>query len=189
MLDVIDLVIPGVKILTPDRHEDDRGFFSEVYNMAAMEQAGIDDTFVQDNHSLSADVGTIRGLHFQIDPNPIAKLIRVTAGSILDVVVDLRHGSPTYGAHEAVELSAANWRQLYAPVGIAHGFCTLEADTEVTYKVTGYWSRESDRGVAWDDPALGIEWPVDPGRAVLSDKDRAQPRLQDLPRHFEWVMA
>lgn len=179
-----DLRLDGVKLVVPRRFGDDRGFFSEVYNQRTFSEVGIDDVFVQDNHSLSGPVGTVRGLHFQVDPHPIAKLIRVVRGAIYDVVVDLRSGSPTYGEHLGVELSADNWAQLYVPVGFAHGFCTMKPDTEVAYKVTDYWSAEVDKGVAWDDPDLGIDWPVDPGGAVLSDKDKAQPSLSDLPGYF-----
>ncbi len=178
--------LEGVLILTPQKHEDDRGFFSEVYNARRLAEAGIEDRFVQDNHSLSRRPGTVRGLHFQIPPAPTAKLVRVVRGSILDVVVDIRVGSPSYGRHVAVELSSDNWRQIYVPVGFAHGFCTLTPDTEVVYKVTAHWSPEVDKGLAWDDPELGIDWPVDPEDAVLSEKDRRQPRLRDLPPYFTY---
>lgn len=181
-----ELAIAGVRVITPVRHEDDRGYFSEVYNSDTLAEAGIEDRFLQDNQSLTSLAGTVRGLHFQIEPRPIAKLIRVTRGSILDVVVDIRHGSPTFGQHVAVELSASNWNQLYAPVGTAHGFCTLEPNTEVLYKVTDHWSPDVDRGVAWNDPALGIQWPVGSADAILSEKDRSQPLLRDLPVHFKW---
>lgn len=184
MLEVTDLSLDGVRLLTPKKHGDDRGFFSEVYNQQRMADVGIDDTFVQDNHALSKDAGTVRGLHFQIDPHPIAKLVRVVRGSVYDVVVDVRHGSPTFGQYLAVELSSENWAQIYVPVGFAHGYCTLVPDTEVAYKVTDHWSAEVDRGFAWDDPQLQIPWPVSPGDAVLSDKDRALPPLAALPPHF-----
>lgn len=186
MLDTFDLAIPGVRTITPKRLDDGRGFFSEVYNRSALAEVGIEDVFVQDNHSLSKDLGTVRGLHFQVDPHPIAKLVRVTRGAVLDVVVDLRHGSPTFGEHASVELNASNWAQIYVPIGVAHGFCTLQPDTEVAYKVTDYWSAEVDKGIAWDDPDLAIDWPVDADDAILSDKDRAQPRLSELPEYFRW---
>lgn len=186
MLQSIDLRLAGVRLVTPVRHGDARGFFSEVYNKKALADIGIEDDFVQDNHSLSRDRGTVRGLHFQIEPRPIAKLVRVPRGSIFDVVVDLRSGSPSYGEHLGVELSSENWAQIYVPIGFAHGFCTLEADTEVVYKVTDYWSPEVDNGVAWDDSDLGIEWPVPAETAILSEKDRSQPRLADLPEYFKW---
>lgn len=176
--------IPEVKIITPKRFADDRGFFSEVYSCRQFKEAGIDIVFVQDNHSLSVKTGTVRGLHFQAPPFAQDKLIRVVRGSVLDVAVDLRRSSPTYGRHVAVELSAANGRQLLVPIGFAHGFCTLEPDTEVIYKVSNYYSKDHDRGLAWDDPALGIRWPVAPGDAVLSDKDGRQPRFAELPAYF-----
>lgn len=178
------LGLEGVLLITPVRHQDGRGFFSEVYNRRRLTEAGIDVEFVQDNHSLSAEKGTVRGLHFQIDPHPVAKLVRVTSGGIWDVVVDLRRGSPTYGQHVSAELSADNWAQLYVPVGFAHGFCTLEPNTEVAYKVTDYWSADVDRGLAWDDPDLAIPWPVSGDEAIVSDKDRSQPKLADLPPYF-----
>jgi len=176
--------IPEVQVIVPWRHGDHRGFFSEVYNRKRFSEVGIDLDFVQDNHSLSAEVGTIRGLHFQSPPFAQDKLVRVTRGRILDVAVDIRRSSLTYGQHVAVELSAQNWRQLLVPIGFAHGFCTLEPDTEVIYKVSGYYSAEHDHGLAFDDPALAIPWPVDPNAAVLSDKDRRHPRLADLPVWF-----
>lgn len=180
----MDLDLDGVKLIVPPRFGDDRGFFSEVYNRAALAERGIDDVFLQDNHSLSGDAGTVRGLHFQIDPRPIAKLVRVTRGAIVDVVVDLRRGSNTFGRHVMADLTATNWAQIYVPIGFAHGFCTLEPNTEVVYKVTDYWSAEVDKGVAWDDPDLAIDWPIAMQDAVLSDKDRTQPKLADLPDYF-----
>ncbi|SCY90940.1 dTDP-4-dehydrorhamnose 3,5-epimerase [Microvirga guangxiensis] len=185
MLHIEPTAIPDVKILTPSRFEDGRGFFSEVYNRKRYEEAGVTLDFVQDNHSLSEKAGTIRGLHFQTAPFAQDKLVRVVRGRILDVAVDLRRSSPTFGQHVAVELSAQNWRQLLVPIGFAHGFCTLEPDTEVLYKVTNYYSAAHDRGLAFDDPALGIEWPVDVSQAVLSEKDRKHPRLADLPACFD----
>jgi dTDP-4-dehydrorhamnose 3,5-epimerase len=185
MLQVEETAIPAVKILTPRRFGDARGFFSEVYSRQAYAAVGIYLDFVQDNHSLSGPRGTVRGLHFQSPPHAQDKLIRVVRGRILDVAVDLRRSSPTYGRHVAVELSAENWRQLLVPAGFAHGFCTLEADTEVLYKVTGYYAPAHDLGLAWDDPDLGIAWPVSREEALLSDKDRRQPRLADLPAVFD----
>jgi dTDP-4-dehydrorhamnose 3,5-epimerase len=135
---------------------------------------------VQDNHSFSAAVGTIRGMHFQLPPRAQAKLVRVLRGAVLDVVVDLQRGSSTYGRHAAIELSAANAQQVFVPAGFAHGFCTLEPGTEVAYKASDYYDAGLERGLAWDDPDLVLPWPVTADRAVLSDKDRRQPRLRDV---------
>lgn len=184
MLSVEPTEIPDVKVVTPKRFGDNRGFFSETYHRQRFLEAGIDADFVQDNCSLSAAAGTVRGLHFQSEPFAQDKLVRVVRGRILDVAVDLRRSSPTYGAHVAVELSADNGRQLYVPVGFAHGFCTLEPNTEIHYKVSAYYSVEHDHGLAWNDPALGIAWPVDAATAILSDKDRRQPMLAELPAYF-----
>ncbi|MFC0284443.1 dTDP-4-dehydrorhamnose 3,5-epimerase [Camelimonas abortus] len=184
MVSVVPTEIPDVKIITPRRFADERGFFSETWNSAALKEAGLDLTFVQDNHSLSRPAGTVRGLHFQSAPFAQGKLVRVPRGRILDVAVDLRRSSPTYGRHVAVELSAGNWRQLWIPVGFAHGFCTLEPDTEVIYKVTAPYSAAHDHGVLWNDPDLAIDWPVAPENAVLSAKDRNQPRFRDLQPWF-----
>lgn len=185
MIETKRLRLDGVLLISPVKHQDDRGFFSEVYNEKQLSEAGIDDHFVQDNHSLSRDSGTVRGLHFQIAPHPVAKLVRVTQGAVWDVVVDLRSSSPTYREYVTAELSAQNWAQMYVPIGFAHAFCTLEPDTEVAYKVTDYWSADVDKGVAWDDPDIGISWPVPSSEAILSDKDRSQPALADLPNFFE----
>ena len=177
---ITSLSIPDVKVIVPDRFGDDRGFFSETYSRRVMADAGIEEEFVQDNHSLSAVVGTVRGLHYQLPPFAQAKLVRVIHGAVVDVAVDIRRGSPTFGQHVAVTLSAAAWNQIYVPAGFAHGFCTLEPHTEVVYKVTAYYSRAHDRGISWNDPELGIAWPVDSAAAQLSDKDRNQPCLADV---------
>lgn len=179
-----DTKIPEVKIVTPKKHGDARGFFSEVYKQSDWEKAGLDYTFVQDNHSFSAPAGTLRGLHFQTPPFAQHKLVRVIRGRILDVAVDVRRASPTFGKHVAVELSAENWRQLFIPVGFAHGFVTLEPDTEVLYKVTSLYSAPHDRGLAFDDPNLGINWPLPPDGPLLSEKDKRWPRLRDLGEAF-----
>lgn len=179
-----DTPLAGVKIITPTKFGDHRGFFSEVYNEAKWGEAGLSIRFVQDNHSWSAAAGTIRGLHFQIAPHAQDKLVRVTRGRILDVAVDLRRSSPTFGRHFGVELSAENWAQLLVPVGFAHGFCTLTDAAEVLYKVSGFHSAAHDRGLAWDDPDLGVAWPVAHASAILSDKDRRWPRLRDLADTF-----
>ncbi len=185
-MQVISTEIPEVKELRPTRHRDARGFFSEIFREAVLREHGIDVCFVQENLSLSVDRGVVRGLHFQLHPACQAKLVRAGAGAILDVAVDIRQGSPSYGRHVAVVLSAADGNQLFVPEGFAHGFCTLEANTEVVYKVNRYYSAEHDRGLAWDDPALGIAWPVGPDEALLSDKDRRQPLLAELPAHFRY---
>jgi dTDP-4-dehydrorhamnose 3,5-epimerase len=178
------LAIQDVKLISPPIFRDERGFFSETYSRRALAQAGIDREFVQDNQSLSRAKGVLRGLHFQIAPHPQGKLVRVTRGAIFDVAVDIRHGSPTFGQHVSALLSADNWSQLWIPEGFAHGFCTLEPDTEVIYKVTDFYAPESDRGLAWDDPDIDIAWPLSGAEAILSDKDRHHPRLRDLPAHF-----
>jgi dTDP-4-dehydrorhamnose 3,5-epimerase len=177
MMKVERLAIPDVILLTPPRFADARGFFSETYNAARYAEAGIAAPFVQDNHSLSVQTGTVRGLHCQIAPHVQGKLVRCVRGAIWDVAVDVRHGSPTYGRHVAAVLSAENWCQLWIPGGFLHGFCTLAPDTEVIYKVTAGYDRDAERGVIWDDPDLALPWPVKPEAAVLSDKDRALPRL------------
>ena len=181
---VEDTALPGVKIISPRKIDDARGFFSETYNSSAFADVGLTLNFVQDNHSLSVKAGTVRGLHYQAPPFAQAKLVRVTRGSILDVAVDLRGSSSTYGQHVAVKLSADNWRQLLVPIGFAHGFCTLEDDVEVIYKVTSFFAASHDFGLAWNDPALKIAWPTAPEHATLSDRDRALPPLKDLPAMF-----
>lgn len=176
--------IPDVKIVTPRKYFDARGFFSEVYKQSEWSAVGLDFAFSQDNHSSSVSAGTLRGLHFQIGPAAQDKLVRVVRGRILDIAVDIRRSSPTFGKHVAVELSAANWRQLLVPIGFAHGFVTLEAETEVVYKVTSLYSPEHDRGLAWDDPDLGIDWRLPVGGPLLSERDRRWPRLLDLKDTF-----
>ena len=174
------LAIPAVLLLTPPRFADSRGFFSETWNAARYAAAGIDGPFVQDNHSLSARRGTIRGLHCQIAPSVQGKLVRVVKGAIWDVAVDARRASPTYGQHVAAVLSAENWQQLWIPGGFLHGFCTLEPDTEVIYKVQGgLYDRATERGVIWNDPQLALPWPVSPGEVLVSEKDAQLPRLAD----------
>lgn len=181
---VSELGLAGLKVIKPKKFGDHRGFFSETYNRREFAQHDIDIDFVQDNHSLSADVGTIRGLHFQTPPFAQAKLVRVTRGRILDVAVDLRRSSPTCEEWVAVEISAQEWNQILVPIGFAHGFCTLEPDTEVIYKVNNYWSPAHEQGLLWSDPDLGIKWPLR-GAAVLSDKDTKLPLLKDLSFRFD----
>lgn len=184
-ISVQSLAIPEVKIIKTARHGDHRGFFSETYNARAFREAGIELTFVQDNHSRSGQRGTIRGLHFQAHPFAQDKLVRVVRGRIFDVAVDLRRSSPTYGRWVAAEISAEEWNQILIPVGFAHGVCTLEDDTEIVYKVTNYYSPQHDLGVLWNDPDLAIAWPIAAGEAILSEKDRRQPRFRDLPAWFD----
>jgi dTDP-4-dehydrorhamnose 3,5-epimerase len=175
VLEVRETALEGVKLVVPARFEDDRGFFSEVYNADRFAEHGLPADWVQDNHALSRRRGTIRGLHYQVAPFEQAKLVRVVRGAIHDVVVDLRPGSPTRGRHEAVTLSAGNWAQLLVPAGFAHGYCTLEDDTEVLYKVSAPYAPEHERGIRWDDPALGIDWPVSATEAIVSERDRRLP--------------
>jgi dTDP-4-dehydrorhamnose 3,5-epimerase len=183
-LQIRPLSIVDVKLVIPEIHRDARGFFSETYRASEMRNAGISTDFVQDNHSLSAEAGTLRGLHFQIPPHAQGKLFRVSRGAVFDVAVDLRVGSPSYGRHVSAVLSAENWLQIWIPPGFAHGYCTLEPNTEVIYKVTDYYTPDSERGLKWDDAALGIKWPVDPANVKLSDKDRMQPALLELAPAF-----
>ncbi|MBN3523440.1 dTDP-4-dehydrorhamnose 3,5-epimerase [Paenibacillus apiarius] len=166
-----------VLIIEPDVFQDDRGFFMESYHALKLEPFGIAHSFVQDNHSLSVQTGTLRGLHYQLPPQAQAKLIRVAAGAIYDVAVDIRPGSATFRQWVGVELSASNKRQLLIPHGFAHGFCTLAPDTEVLYKVDAYYAPELDRGIIWNDPAIGIAWPV--RNPMMSEKDRKHPLLCD----------
>jgi dTDP-4-dehydrorhamnose 3,5-epimerase len=176
--------LPDVKLIAPKKFEDGRGWFVETYSRRVLATHGIDLEFVQDNRSLSRPAGTVRGLHFQIAPFAQDKLIQVLRGSILDVAVDIRTGSPTFGRHVAITLRADDPTQMLVPVGFAHGFCTLEPDTEVMYKVSAFYSREHEMGLQWNDPALAIAWPVTADRALLSDKDTRNPTLADLPAVF-----
>lgn len=172
--------IPGVKVLYPARFSDNRGNFSETYNRKTLADAGLNTEFVQDNHSLSRTPGTVRGLHFQIPPFDQAKLVRVVRGKVFDVAVDIRRNSPTFGKYVSCELSAEEWNQLFIPSGFAHGFCTYEPDTEVIYKVTNFYSPQSERGICWNDPDLSIDWPLDGREPLLSDKDRVYPSLKTI---------
>ena len=173
-----------VKLLRTVRHGDHRGFFSEAYNKRDYAKVGIDCDFVQDNHSLSRKRGVVRGLHFQLAPFAQAKLLRVLRGAVFDVAVDIRTGSPSFGQHVATVLSADDWDQIFIPTGFAHGFCTLQENTEILYKVDNYYSPAHERGIRWNDPALKIDWPVRPDEAELSDKDRAAPLLAEIGQVF-----
>ncbi len=177
MIEVKPLALEGVLEISPRKFGDDRGFFSETYNAESFAEAGITLQFVQDNHSLSASKGVLRGLHYQLPPRAQDKLVRVVKGSILDVVVDIRKSSPTFRKWVSLEVSAKKWNQILVPKGFAHGFVTLEENTEVVYKVTDYYSPEHDRSVRFDDPSIGIEWPFEASAIQLSDKDRKAPLL------------
>ncbi len=187
-MEILTLDIPEVKILKPRKFGDDRGFFSETYNKRILAEQGIELNFVQDNHAFSAERGTIRGLHFQAPPYAQDKLVRVAQGSVLDVAVDIRRGSPTYGKFVSAVISAEAWNQILVPIGFAHGLCTLEPDTVVIYKVTNYYAPDHDLGLLWNDPDIGIDWPVGENEARLSDKDRRQPRLRDFDTPFDYRM-
>ncbi|MEA3062949.1 MAG: dTDP-4-dehydrorhamnose 3,5-epimerase [Sphingomonadales bacterium] len=186
MTEVRPLAIAGVCEIRPPRHGDHRGFFSEVYNLAGLAEHGIDTIFVQDNHSFSAEAGVLRGLHYQAPPAAQAKLVRVIRGAIYDVAVDIRHGSPTFGRWVGLTVSHEAWNQILIPEGFAHGFLTLEPATEVLYKVSAPYSPEHDRGFRWDDPAIGVEWPLAGRDPILSDKDRGAPLLADVPAAFRY---
>jgi dTDP-4-dehydrorhamnose 3,5-epimerase len=181
---VQSLSIPAVKIVTPGKRGDARGFFSETYNKKAFADAGIVLDFVQDNHSFSAKVGTLRGLHYQGHPFAQDKLVRVVAGRIFDVAVDLRRNSPTFGKWVAAEISAEKWNQILVPIGFAHGILTLEPNTQLIYKVTNFYSPQHDFGIRWDDPDLAIEWPLPSEQMLLSDKDKNQPFFKDVVSGF-----
>jgi dTDP-4-dehydrorhamnose 3,5-epimerase len=176
--------IPDVLLIRPKKLGDERGFFSETFKASALKDAGVDLHWMQDNHSLSTRRGVVRGLHFQRPPKAQAKLLRVTRGAILDVAVDIRATSPTYGRHVAYELSAENWTQIFVPAGFAHGYCTLADNTEVLYKVSADYDPAAEGGLLWNDPGLGIAWPVPVDEAILSARDLHWPRLQDLASPF-----
>ena len=180
---MVILKLLGLIHIRPNRHIDHRGFFAEIYSRRKYSDLGIDVDFVQDNHSLSRDVGTLRGLHFQAPPHAQAKLVRCGRGALFDVAVDIRRGSPTYGEWKAYELTAENGEQLYIPVGFAHGFVTLEPDSEIVYKCSDYYAPETEGAILWSDPYIGIDWPIgsDP---ILSDKDAVAPLLSDLESPF-----
>ena len=184
MLKIRCLALDGLLEIRPRRFADDRGLFSETWNGATWREAGIAINFVQDNHSLSKLRGTLRGLHFQSPPAAQAKLVRVTRGSAFDVAVDLRPGSSTYCQWAGVILSASEWNQLLIPEGFAHGFLTLEADTEVQYKASAAYSPPHDRAIRFDDPAIAVDWPIPLAELILSDRDRAAPSLAQVETGF-----
>ena len=183
-MDFRSFEIDGPLEITPGKIEDERGYFSEIFRLNSFTERAGRVEFVQDNQSLSVRVGTIRGLHFQTHPTPQGKLVRCLAGRLFDVAVDLRADSPTFGRWISVVLSPDHSNQLWVPSGFAHGFCTLEPDTIISYRVTSYYSGEHDKGVAWDDPVIAVEWPEVANADTLSAKDRSQPGLNNLPRYF-----
>ncbi|MCH4539751.1 dTDP-4-dehydrorhamnose 3,5-epimerase [Ochrobactrum sp. A-1] len=178
-MEVRSLGLDGVFEISPSKFGDDRGFFSETYNAKSFAEAGIDLNFVQDNHSYSAAKGVLRGLHYQLPPFAQDKLVRVIRGAILDVAVDIRKSSPTFGKWVSLEVTAEKWNQILVPKGFAHGFMTLVENTEVIYKVTDYYSPEHDRSIRFDDPAIGINWPLPSSGVQLSDKDQKAPLFAD----------
>ncbi|MEQ3745124.1 MAG: dTDP-4-dehydrorhamnose 3,5-epimerase [Henriciella sp.] len=183
-LEIERLNLSEVMIIRPKKFGDERGFFSEVWNAEAFAEVGLDMSFVQDNHSYSAVEGTVRGLHYQIPPFAQDKLLRCTRGRILDVVVDIRTGSPNFGKWVSTEISADNWAQIYVPKGFAHGFITLTPDCEVQYKVTAPYSPAHEMSIAWNDPDLAIEWGVESDGVTLSEKDAQAPLLRNVETGF-----
>jgi len=183
-MEIVNTALDGVVEIRPPRHGDDRGWFSETYKQHTLRDASIDIDFVQDNESFSAPIGTLRGLHYQVAPHPQDKLIRVIQGSILDVAVDIRRDSTTFGQHVAVTLTAEGGNQLLVPAGFAHGFCTLEAGVRVAYKVSGLYAPECERAIRWDDPELAINWKLPSSGPTLSSKDEVAPFLSDQPDLF-----
>jgi dTDP-4-dehydrorhamnose 3,5-epimerase len=183
-MDIRTFEIPGPVVIVPRKFGDARGFLSETYSEEAFSAKVAPVRFVQENHSYSEQAGTIRGIHLQVPPHGQGKLVRVVRGAIFDIALDLRTGSPTFGRHVAAKLSAANWNQLWVPEGFGHGFCTLEQHTEVVYKLTAPYRPDSDRGIAWNDPDLAIDWPLGQREPQLSDRDRQHPRLAEAPAYF-----
>lgn len=184
-MNVVPTALADVLEIRPVRHGDARGWFSEVYKADIVHRAGVDVDFVQDNESFSAVAGTLRGIHYQLAPFVQVKIVRVVRGSILDVAVDLRRGSPTFADHVAVTLTADAGNQLLVPAGFGHGFITLEPDTHVAYKVTAPYSPERERSIRWDDPTLGVDWPLAGDAPVMSDRDAAAPLLADQSDLFD----
>lgn len=186
VIEIEQTKLPGVLVITPKRFGDDRGFFSESWNKERLVENGVELEFVQDNHSLSRQLGTVRGLHYQTPPHAQAKLVRCGRGALLDVAVDIRKGSPTYAQWMAIELNEDNGKQLLVPEGFAHGFVTLRPDTEIVYKCTDYYAPDCDRAIAFDDPDIGVDWGITRDTAVLSDKDAEAPKLSDADTPFIW---
>jgi dTDP-4-dehydrorhamnose 3,5-epimerase len=178
------LGIPDILLLTPPRFRDERGFFSEVWSRKALRAAGLPGDFEQENHSLSRTVGTVRGLHYQTPPVAQGKLVRVVRGRIFDVAVDLRRRSPSYGQWVGAELSADDGRMIWIPAGFAHGFCTLEPDSEIVYLVDAPYSAANNAGLRWNDPLIGVDWPVLEEAVVLSQADRDAPGFSALESPF-----
>ena len=170
-------------LIKPTRHKDERGFFSETYSRRRYKELGINVDFLQDNYSFSWEVGTLRGLHFQAPPDAQGKLVRCGKGAVFDVAVDIRKGSPTFGHWEGHELTEDNGHQLYVPVGFAHGFLTLKSRSEIMYKCTDYYSPQTERSIRWDDPAIGIKWPLSE-KIILNDRDTIAPFLEDFETPF-----
>ena len=183
-MEITEAPLDGVKLIRPEAYHDHRGFFMESYSRKVMMEGGIGVEMVQDNHSFSVSAGTIRGLHYQNNPMAQSKLVRVTSGEILDVVVDIRKGSPTFGKWFSEVISSENKLQIFVPRGFAHGFCTLSDNAEVCYKVDQYYSKDHDRGIFWNDPDIGIQWPDIP--PILSSKDKSQPLLKDAEINFQF---
>ncbi len=181
MTTITPLALPDVLLITPKRHGDARGWFAETWSRRAFTEAGLDIDFVQDNQAFNAKAGTLRGLHFQKAPHPQAKLVRALKGAIFDVAVDVRPGSPTYGQWAGATLTAEAGEQLFVPRGFAHGYCTLKDDSEIAYKVDGLYAPQTEGGIIWNDPDIGIAWPFK-GEVILSDKDLVLPRLKDMPK-------
>lgn len=185
-MEVIPTALTEVKIIVPKKFGDDRGFFSETYNRRSLSELGIDVEFVQDNQSLSVERGVLRGLHYQRPPHAQDKLVRVVRGAILDVAVDIRRSSATFGQHVSALISAENWQQIFVPRGFAHGFVTLEPNTEVVYKVTDYYAPQAEGGIIWNDADLGIDWQIEAKDVILSGRDREHPTFHDADLGEGW---
>jgi len=184
-MNIIKTKFPGLLIIEPRVFEDSRGFFFESYSERALKDNNIDISFVQDNQS-SSFYGVIRGLHYQLPPHAQTKLVRVLEGTVLDVVVDIRKGSPTYGEAFSIELSAENKKQLFVPAGFAHGFSVLSERAQLLYKCDAFYSKESEGGISYKDPALNIDWKIPADKAIISDKDKVLPGLKDCRNTFEF---